>query len=371
MARSAQRSARSGGSGPESERALELTRIAEIARASIHLSQLAPGLAELSADMAAGARSQAEIARSIADDAVVLAGELESAISSLKLSSASIGSIVHLIRKLADQSKILALNAAIEAAKAGRAGNAFGAVAAEVESLAVRTSSATSDVGEKVAHIEASIAQAVATAGLGDAPVRSEGAVEDAAGRNLIGVRGIGDKVLSIAAVAEQHSAASARVADTGRSVRALCDRLLLSVGVFRLPAHHRAAAIFDRIAGQEVLRGSDRAAIEDALRRASSSIPMIDLLYFTDAGGVQITRNIWGDGRSDGRDAIGRDWRARTWFQQAVDNARAGTVISDIYRSAADDRYCFTVSKAVFDRDGALRGVLAGDIDFATLLDG
>src|SRR5690606_33233218 len=118
-------------------------------------------------------------------------------VESLKDSSSSIGGIVRSIRKLADQSKILAINAAIEAAKAGRAGNAFGAVAVEVGSLAARTADSTGDVGEKVSRIERSIQQAVAAAGLD----------LDAAGarREGLSIRGIGDKVRSIAAVAQQQ----------------------------------------------------------------------------------------------------------------------------------------------------------------------
>lgn len=57
-----------------------------------------------------------------------------------------VGQITQTLQMLAQQSKMLALNAAIEAAKSGKAGVGFSAVAAEVKDLATQSESATVEV---------------------------------------------------------------------------------------------------------------------------------------------------------------------------------------------------------------------------------
>lgn len=76
---------------------------------------------------------------------------------------ANIGSIVDVIKDVADQTRLLSLNAAIEATRAGRFGGGFTAVANAVRQLADRTSQSTRQVGTLIHGINRETQLAVST----------------------------------------------------------------------------------------------------------------------------------------------------------------------------------------------------------------
>jgi methyl-accepting chemotaxis protein len=96
----------------------------------------------------------AEMARSIFDEASHKAVNASENMEQLGCAAESIGKVVETITDISEQVNLLALNATIEAARAGEAGKGFAVVANEVKELARQTAAATLDIKNKIGAIQ-------------------------------------------------------------------------------------------------------------------------------------------------------------------------------------------------------------------------
>ena len=143
-------------------------------------------------------------------------GEAAEVIHQLEKNSNDIGTVLDVIKSIAEQTNLLALNAAIEAARAGEHGRGFAVVADEVRTLASRTQESTEQIQNMVSSLQAHTHEAVQVMDKDTkhaiTMAESTGSATESLGRIVESVTKISDMSMMVASASEEQSLVSEEI---------------------------------------------------------------------------------------------------------------------------------------------------------------
>ncbi|MGD8783870.1 MAG: methyl-accepting chemotaxis protein, partial [Thioalkalispiraceae bacterium] len=217
----------------------QFTEIDQVATAINEMTTTVQEVANNATNAAAAAvksSEQASMGRSVVETTMAsindTSSELEQVaevIEKLNKDSENIGTVMDVIKGIAEQTNLLALNAAIEAARAGEQGRGFAVVADEVRTLASRTQESTGEIENVVEQLQIAATNAVAAVHASrdksQESVQQAAKAGDALSTITASISEINDMNTMIASAAEEQSTVTEEINQNIASIRTSAEQ--------------------------------------------------------------------------------------------------------------------------------------------------
>lgn len=208
--------------------------------------QMATAITQMSAassEVAGHATHAAEVANEVEDHAKKGVSTMHQAISTINSTSEqiantaevvrkleedtkSVGTVLDVIKGIAEQTNLLALNAAIEAARAGEQGRGFAVVADEVRTLAQRTQESTAEIHDIIENVQNGAQNAVSAIEAGQNRTDSSVAQVNEAGEKIDNISNSVQHILGtneqIAQAAQEQSSVAEDISRTVNEITSI-----------------------------------------------------------------------------------------------------------------------------------------------------
>lgn len=198
----------------------------EVARSAGQTADRTKETSQAAEDGSKTVKSSQETIRRLTDQIEATAGKIQI----LKDNSENIGSVMEVIRSIAEQTNLLALNAAIEAARAGEQGRGFAVVADEVRSLAQKTQTSTEEIESIITQLQKAADEAHHSMNTSISSVQetidTSSRVEEALNSIRQNIETINDMNHHIATASEEQSSVANEVSKNISAIYSLSERV-------------------------------------------------------------------------------------------------------------------------------------------------